>query len=306
MHGSDTPASPRLRARARNPPRRVPSTGARRPQRAPAGEIGQHLGVRQNTVCRSPCGSCIRPVSCDRREGRRFAISADMDGVRGLMGFLLEDCCGGRPSRRPVLDEIACLLKGTMTDPNAVPMQRELRPLDHCAEAILNRRARLVPWHSRREPSRGSVTPCDRNARAARPRHRLRPVEGLGRVRRLDAPARWTSSSRSATRRRPVRSGPDTQGPRIGVSPTPLPPRARPSRRRRRRLPATLEPHLALDRAADRVARQAGPRAADPRSAAPRRTPTPDALQPLAPARAEAPRHRDASRSGGSGIMADR
>jgi hypothetical protein len=32
-----------------------------------------------------------------------------MEGIRGLMGFLLEDCCGGQPELcRPVLDQIAC------------------------------------------------------------------------------------------------------------------------------------------------------------------------------------------------------
>jgi hypothetical protein len=32
-----------------------------------------------------------------------------MDGMRGLLAFLMEDCCGGRPDLcQPVINEIAC------------------------------------------------------------------------------------------------------------------------------------------------------------------------------------------------------
>jgi len=36
-----------------------------------------------------------------------------MDGMRGLLGFLLEDCCGGAPEHcGPLLDEITCACPG--------------------------------------------------------------------------------------------------------------------------------------------------------------------------------------------------
>ena len=75
----------------------------------PAGEIGQHLGVRQNTMSAHLAVLHQAGVVRNRREGRSIRYFADMDGFRGLMGFLLEDCCGGRPELcRPVLDQISC------------------------------------------------------------------------------------------------------------------------------------------------------------------------------------------------------
>ncbi len=45
----------------------------------------------------------------NQRQGRSIRYFADMDGMRGLLGFLMEDCCGGRPERcQPVIDELAC------------------------------------------------------------------------------------------------------------------------------------------------------------------------------------------------------
>ena len=77
---------------------------------APAGEIGQHLGVRQNTMSTHLAVLHQAGVVRNRREGRSIRYFADMEGFRGLMGFLLEDCCGGRPELcEPVLDEISCL-----------------------------------------------------------------------------------------------------------------------------------------------------------------------------------------------------
>ncbi len=32
-----------------------------------------------------------------RREGRNLFYAAHYDGMRGLLGFLMEDCCGGNP-----------------------------------------------------------------------------------------------------------------------------------------------------------------------------------------------------------------
>jgi DNA-binding transcriptional ArsR family regulator len=74
-----------------------------------AGEIGQRLGVRQNTMSAHLAVLHQAGVVRNRREGRGIRYFADMDGVRSLLGFLLEDCCGGRPERcQPIIDEIAC------------------------------------------------------------------------------------------------------------------------------------------------------------------------------------------------------
>lgn len=40
------------------------------------------------------------------REGRVMSYRADLDGLRGLMDFLMHDCCGGRPEIcAPVIDQ---------------------------------------------------------------------------------------------------------------------------------------------------------------------------------------------------------
>lgn len=74
-----------------------------------AGDIGDTLGVRQNTMSTNLTvlvrAGLIRRV----REGRSIRYFADMDGMRGLLAFLMEDCCGGHPELcQPVIDELSC------------------------------------------------------------------------------------------------------------------------------------------------------------------------------------------------------
>ncbi|MCI2395595.1 metalloregulator ArsR/SmtB family transcription factor [Aliiroseovarius sediminis] len=74
-----------------------------------AGHIGDTLGVRQNTMSANlgilARAGLIRSV----REGRSIRYFADMEGMRDLLAFLMEDCCGGCPDLcQPVIDEIAC------------------------------------------------------------------------------------------------------------------------------------------------------------------------------------------------------
>ncbi len=74
-----------------------------------AGEIGHLLGVRQNTMSANLAVLLGAGLVRNRRHGRTVRYSADMDGLRGLLGFLMEDCCGGRPELcQPVIDAIAC------------------------------------------------------------------------------------------------------------------------------------------------------------------------------------------------------
>lgn len=75
----------------------------------PAGEIGARLGVRQNTMSTNLAILAQAGLVRSAREGRSIRYFADMDGVKGLLGYLLEDCCGGQPDLcRPVLSQIAC------------------------------------------------------------------------------------------------------------------------------------------------------------------------------------------------------
>lgn len=74
-----------------------------------SGEVGAALDVRQNTMSANLSVLLQAGLVRNEREGRRIRYFADMDGMRGLLGFLMEDCCGGRPEIcQPVIDEIAC------------------------------------------------------------------------------------------------------------------------------------------------------------------------------------------------------
>ena len=74
-----------------------------------AGDISDTLEVRQNTMSANLSILARSGLVRNQRQGRSIRYFADMDGMRGLLGFLMEDCCGGRPERcRQVIDELAC------------------------------------------------------------------------------------------------------------------------------------------------------------------------------------------------------
>lgn len=63
----------------------------------PAGEIARELGIRPNTLSAHLTILGHAGLTRSRREGRLIIYSADYDGMRGLLGFLVADCCRGRP-----------------------------------------------------------------------------------------------------------------------------------------------------------------------------------------------------------------
>ncbi len=74
-----------------------------------AGEIAEALGVKQNTM--SANLSVLHQAGLVRnvREGRSIRYYVDFSGLRGLLEYLMEDCCGGKPDVcRPVVDAITC------------------------------------------------------------------------------------------------------------------------------------------------------------------------------------------------------
>ena len=74
-----------------------------------SGEIGDELGVRQNTMSANLNILARAGLIRNERQGRAVRYFADMDGIRRLLAFLLQDCCGGKPELcRTVLDQIAC------------------------------------------------------------------------------------------------------------------------------------------------------------------------------------------------------
>lgn len=75
-----------------------------------AGQISEALEVRQNTMSANLSILAQSGLIRNEREGRNIRYFADMDGMGGLLAFLMEDCCGGRPELcQPVIDEIACV-----------------------------------------------------------------------------------------------------------------------------------------------------------------------------------------------------
>lgn len=73
-----------------------------------AGDISDALGVRQNTMSANLSVLARSGLIRSEREGRGIRYFADMDGMRGLLVFLMEDCCGGRPELcQPVIDELS-------------------------------------------------------------------------------------------------------------------------------------------------------------------------------------------------------
>lgn len=74
-----------------------------------AGDIAVALDVRQNTMSANLAVLARAGIVRSEREGRVIRYFADFDGMRGLLTFLMEDCCGGKPELcKPVLDEIVC------------------------------------------------------------------------------------------------------------------------------------------------------------------------------------------------------
>ncbi|WP_299356758.1 metalloregulator ArsR/SmtB family transcription factor [uncultured Shimia sp.] len=74
-----------------------------------AGDIADRLNVRQNTLSANLSVLLNAGLVSNQREGRTIRYFANTDGLRGLLGFLLRDCCGGRPDLcDPLIEDIAC------------------------------------------------------------------------------------------------------------------------------------------------------------------------------------------------------
>lgn len=63
----------------------------------PAGEIARATGILPNTLSSNLNILSHAGLISSRREGRSIIYSADYGVMSGLLGFLMEDCCGGNP-----------------------------------------------------------------------------------------------------------------------------------------------------------------------------------------------------------------
>jgi len=67
------------------------------PEGLPAGEIGGRLGLPSPTLSFHMNQLRFAGLVGSRRKGRSIIYSANFAAMRGLMTYLTEQCCGGRP-----------------------------------------------------------------------------------------------------------------------------------------------------------------------------------------------------------------
>ena len=74
-----------------------------------AGDMASALNVKANTLSNNLNVLTAAGLIRSSREGRSIRYFAQMNEMRNLLGFLMEDCCGGRAELcQPVLEEISC------------------------------------------------------------------------------------------------------------------------------------------------------------------------------------------------------
>ena len=63
----------------------------------PAGEIARRMDVPPNSLSANLNILAHVGLVRSRRQGRSIIYTAEYDRMRALLGFLVEDCCGGSP-----------------------------------------------------------------------------------------------------------------------------------------------------------------------------------------------------------------
>ena len=77
------------------------------PEPQPAGGIADALGCLQNTLSTHLAILARAGLITGVRDGRSILYAANFDGMRGLVNYLLEDCCAGRPEVcAPVFEQL--------------------------------------------------------------------------------------------------------------------------------------------------------------------------------------------------------
>ncbi|WP_237480225.1 ArsR/SmtB family transcription factor [Lichenibacterium dinghuense] len=84
------------------------------PTGLPAGEVASLLAVPQNTMSTHLAVLARAGLASAERHGRSVAYRADLDRLCALVGYLVKDCCGGRPELcAPLIAELsACACGG--------------------------------------------------------------------------------------------------------------------------------------------------------------------------------------------------
>ncbi len=67
------------------------------PEGMAAGEIARATGAVLSTLSANLAVLTRAGLIASRRDGRSIIYTAAYDQMRGLLGFLMEDCCAGKP-----------------------------------------------------------------------------------------------------------------------------------------------------------------------------------------------------------------
>ncbi len=67
------------------------------PDGLPAGEIARHMTVPHNTMSTDLAILARAGLIAAERHSRSIIYRAQLEAVRALAGYLVKDCCGGRP-----------------------------------------------------------------------------------------------------------------------------------------------------------------------------------------------------------------
>jgi DNA-binding transcriptional ArsR family regulator len=67
------------------------------PEGMAAGDIARRLSIAPNTLSAQLLVLSNAGLTAARRDGRSIIYAVKFDAMRDLLGFLTEDCCGGRP-----------------------------------------------------------------------------------------------------------------------------------------------------------------------------------------------------------------
>ena len=77
------------------------------PSGLPAGAIAEKIGCPHNTLSSHLSVLARSGLVRGQREGRSIIYRADVDSIRRLVGFLVNDCCGGHPELCDLQDAIS-------------------------------------------------------------------------------------------------------------------------------------------------------------------------------------------------------
>ena len=73
-----------------------------------AGDLAEALEAKANTLSANLAVLLNAGLVTNTREGRGIRYRAEMDQMAELLGFLMEDCCGGHPDLcRPAIEGLS-------------------------------------------------------------------------------------------------------------------------------------------------------------------------------------------------------